>query len=344
MKLIATILFCGCLLPILFSCDSLRNEVDPDRINKGAEKLVVVGFISPQDSVLAVQVSLSVPVLGQANTPRDVTNATVTISNGSRFVALRYAPNYNKQGVNLYWASTRDFPVTVGQTYSLTVETPNGQKATGQCTIPARAPTPELQLDSAVVSRGYTFGSSGRQDSYTKEYTVRVRWSDFVGQRNYYRVAGLFQYQATPPVNSTAINTVITQTISFNDDFSNSGTVADSPSTDGGVLTSRKSVFYQPTQNTIVSGPTGTTVTNDSGLSQANASQLQLGKLLRYGELTISLLHTDETYYRYHDAISRQQDTGDNPFAEPVQIPTNISGGLGCFAGYNRSIVVVRVK
>lgn len=344
MKFIANILLYACLLVLFFSCDSLRNEVDPDRVNKGAEKLVVVGFISPQDSVLAVQVSLSVPVLGQANTIRDVTNATVTISNGSRFVALRYAANYNKQGVNLYWATTRDFPIVMGQTYTLTVETPNGQKATGQCTVPARAPTPELLLDSAVVSRGYTFGANGRQNNYTKEYTVRVRWRDLGGQRNYYRVAGLFQYQAAPPANSTAVNTVITQTVSFNANFSNSGTQADSPSTDGGLLTSRESVFYLPTQNTIVSGPTGTTITNEPGFRQADASQLQLGKLLRFGELTISLLHTDETYYRYHDAISRQQDAGDNPFAEPVQIPTNISGGLGCFSGYNRSVVVMRVK
>jgi len=332
------------LLPFLslflFSCDSLRNEVDPNRLNKEAAKLVVTGFISPQDTVLAVQVNRSVPVLGQSNAIRDVANATVTIRDGSQSVTLRYAVNYNRQNVNLYWASARSFPIVAGKTYTLTVETPNGQKATGQCTVPARAPIPELQLDSAVVSRGFaSFGTNGRQDVYTKEYTVRARWFDIGGQRNYYRVAGLFQYQATPPASSTAVNPVIIQTVSFNANFSNSGTVADSPSTDGGLLTSRESVFYRPNQNFIVSGPTGTTVT-----SQADASQLQLGKLLRFGVLTISLLHTDEMYYRYHDAISRQQDTGDNPFAEPVQIPTNISDGLGCFAGYNRSVVVLRVK
>ncbi len=336
------------LLPFLslflFSCDSLRNEVDPNRLNKEAAKLVVTGFISPQDTVLAVQVNRSVPVLGQSNAIRDVANATVTIRDGSQSVTLRYAVNYNRQNVNLYWASAGSFPIVAGKTYTLTVETPEGQKVTGQCTVPARAPIPELQLDSAVVSRGFASFGTISGALYSKEYTVRARWFDIKGQRNYYRVAGLFQY-ATPPVNSTAVNPVNIQTVSFNASSSNSGTQADSPSTDGGLLTSRESVFYQPNGNFFVPGPTGTTATNQPGFSQADVNRLlQLGRLLGFGELTISLLHTDEVYYRYHDAIPRQEDAGDNPFAEPVQIPTNISGGLGCFAGYNRSVVVVRVK
>lgn len=341
MKFLAII----CLPFLLFSCDSLRNEVAPDRLNKQAEKLVVVGFLSPQDSVLAVQISRSVPVLGEANTIRDVSNATVTISNGARFVSLKYAPNYNRQGINLYFATARDFPILAGQTYTLTVEAPNSQKVTSQCTIPARAPTPELRLDSAVVKNGYRFGADGRQDDYTKEYTVRARWFDLSGQRNYYRVTGLFQFQATPPTTSTAVSVVITQSIYFGNDYSGSGVMADAPVSDGGVLTSKESVYFQPNQYPAVPTPNGPSTTiNQRGLTEAEAKLLQLGKLLRFGELTLSLLHTDENYYRYHDAVSRQQDVGDNPFAEPVQIPSNINGGLGCFAGYNRSTVVVKIK
>lgn len=345
-RLISFLLYC--LLPFfLFSCDGLRNEVNPDRLNKQAEKLVVVGFISPQESILAVQVSRSVPVLGQANTIRDVTDATVTLSNGARFIALKYAPNYNKQGINLYAATTQDFPIVAGQTYNLTVETPTGQKVTSQCTVPTFSPNPtsELTLDSAVVSNGYRFGADGRQNEYTKEYTVRARWADLAGQRNYYRISGLFQYQLTPPANTTVVNPVITQSVYFGDDFSGSGAIADSPSSDGGVLTSKEGMYFRPSQSSVVINPNGTsTVINQRTLTEAEANQLQLGKLLRYGELTVFLLHTDENYYRYHDAINRQRDVGDNPFAEPVLIPSNIVGGLGCFAGYNRTTVVVKLK
>lgn len=344
MKFLAIIGLCFCL----FSCDSLRNEVDPDRLNKQAEKLVVVGFISPQDPVLAVQVSRSVPVLGQSNTIRDVTDATVTISIGAKFIALKYAPNYNKQGINLYAATSVDFPIVAGQTYNLTVETPAGQKVTSQCTIPTFAPKPtdQVALDSAVVSNGYSVGSNGRQDFYSKQYFIKARWFDLAGQRNYYRVTGLFQYQLTPPANSTAVSPVVTQSINFGNDFTWGGLVADSPSSDGGVLASKEGQYFASSLwvPTVVSAPNGTTYVSSMGVSQETANQFRLGKILQYGQLTIFLLHTDENYYRYHDAINRQNDVGDNPFAEPVLIPSNINGGLGCFAGYNRSTEVLRIK
>ncbi len=329
-----------------FSCGSLRNEVDPDKLNKQAAKLVIASFISPQDSVLAVQISRSVPVLG--TNPggynnagvNDVTDATVTISNGAKFVALQFSRNYKGLNVNLYQVNARLFPILAGQIYTLTVETPRGEKATAQCTIPAVAPTPELRLDSAVVQNGYRSGSGGRENYYTKEYSVRLRWKDIVGQKNYYRTTGYFRFQPTPPANTTAVVPIGNQNIYF--DYS--GVQTDAPSTDGSMLTSREGVFYRPFNSySTISGPTGTTVINSSTL-ETDPDKIQLGKIVSFGELTVSLLHTDENYYKYHDAVTRQGDTGDNPFAEPVQIPTNINGGLGCFAGYNRSTVVVKIK
>jgi len=45
-----------------------------------------------------------------------------------------------------------------------------------------------------------------------------------------------------------------------------------------------------------------------------------------------SLLTVDENYYNYHmDLINYQED---NPFAEPVQLYSNVNGGSGVFAGY----------
>ncbi|TAH12534.1 MAG: DUF4249 family protein, partial [Runella slithyformis] len=35
---------------------------------------------------------------------------------------------------------------------------------------------------------------------------------------------------------------------------------------------------------------------------------------------------------------------GDNPFSEPTLIPSNIKGGLGCFAGYNRTNFTVKMR
>ncbi len=52
--------------------------------------------------------------------------------------------------------------------------------------------------------------------------------------------------------------------------------------------------------------------------------------------LYISVSVTDENYYNYHRSIT--SFTGDNPFAEPTPVFSNIQGGLGIFAGVNGKI------
>ena len=47
---------------------------------------------------------------------------------------------------------------------------------------------------------------------------------------------------------------------------------------------------------------------------------------------SVYLLTTDHEYYSYHESYYRYDDG--NPFAEPVQIYSNIKGGLGCFGSY----------
>jgi hypothetical protein len=58
-------------------------------------------------------------------------------------------------------------------------------------------------------------------------------------------------------------------------------------------------------------------------------------------QFDVYLLHTDEHYYKYHEGRLRYQ--GDNPFAEPSIIYSNISGGLGCFGAYMKTIRRVTV-
>ena len=51
----------------------------------------------------------------------------------------------------------------------------------------------------------------------------------------------------------------------------------------------------------------------------------------------IYVLQTDEHYYRFHKTVSEAvHHPDDSPFAQAVNIYSNIRGGLGVFAGYNR--------
>ncbi|HBG70944.1 MAG: hypothetical protein A2W93_03420 [Bacteroidetes bacterium GWF2_43_63] len=54
--------------------------------------------------------------------------------------------------------------------------------------------------------------------------------------------------------------------------------------------------------------------------------------------LKLFLYTSDNNYYHYHRAILSQTD---DPFSEPVIVPTNIDNGLGCVAGYRKYVLNV---
>ena len=56
-----------------------------------------------------------------------------------------------------------------------------------------------------------------------------------------------------------------------------------------------------------------------------------------YRATEIQIMNTDVNFYRYHKDLEILTISGDNPLAEPINIYTNIKGGFGVFAGYNRA-------
>ncbi len=56
-----------------------------------------------------------------------------------------------------------------------------------------------------------------------------------------------------------------------------------------------------------------------------------------YRENEIQILNTDIHYYRYHKDLAENALSQDNPFVEPISIYSNIKGGFGIFAAYNRT-------
>lgn len=58
--------------------------------------------------------------------------------------------------------------------------------------------------------------------------------------------------------------------------------------------------------------------------------------------LFVRLNSISEAYYNYNKSFKLHQQNMGNPFAEPVQVYTNIENGLGIFAGYSYDEVLVR--
>lgn len=64
----------------------------------------------------------------------------------------------------------------------------------------------------------------------------------------------------------------------------------------------------------------------------------------KYHYLVVELFHISKEYYNYYKTLQTQGSTQDDIFAEPIQIYTNIDGGLGVFAGASLSTQYIKIK
>lgn len=293
----------------LTGCGSLRTEISPDILGLESAKLVVTGFLSPQDTVLAVKLTQSQTVLGDSIsaslTDGNVTNATVTLSDGSKTVSLRYKAN----GYLYYSARAEQLPIITGRTYTLNVTTPEGRQASATCTIP-----PPVSLSTVGVD-------SLTENSRTRRYFVQATWQDPAGQKNYYQTVGTLQMPVsqTTTASSTTVAGTTYSNLNFDDDFRG---LFDDSDTDGTKFTSGRAFIG----------------------NVAIASAVGFRRQFKGSQISVSLLAVDATYYQYRSAVIRQGRVRGNPFAEPVLIPSNITGGLGCFSGYNSSTISMTVN
>lgn len=299
--IIFTGLICLTGLVLFDGCTSLRNEIDPSLLGVEPSKLVVNCFLSPQDDILAVKVTRSATVVGDSisllQTGNNVTNATVTLSEGGQSVVLSYNNvASNDSTIQPYYSTAAVLlPIIQGHTYTLTV-TANGQRATGTCTIPAPVPPTVITLDSL-----------------NRRYYVVTKWQDPPGQTNYYQVAGIFRY-----ITNTCRACLQESNINLSFDDENRGLFTDA-------------------------GMNGTLITSGRAFLTA-AATANFYNQYRTASVIVNLMSVDQAYYQYEEAIIRQRRSRNNPFAEPVLIPSNIQGGIGCFGGYNNETLTLKIK
>ena len=295
---------------LLLSCSTLVNDVNPDRLPQSEKKLVVHGYLSPQDTHLEVAVNSSRFATG-ANVDfsyrpinGSLQDAVVTLSNQNK--TIRLTANFEN-----YYAESSQMPIIPGQTYNLKV-TWNGQTVESSCTVPAAVAIKEVREDS-IAGRSF---SSDPKFVPPYERTYRVFWQDPVGTANYYRVSGYgFQTVRTQTAPNKLEEFSDLQQMYFNRDSRNGDLISDERN-DGALLASGVgrlgSYFFAANRNPILSTR----------------------------RIELSLIACEKTYYDYHRAV--QNYDGDNPFSEPTLVPSNIKGGLGCFAAYNRSTFLAK--
>jgi hypothetical protein len=331
MRYIFQILVLVGLAGSLYSCESLITTVPESKLPKETEKVVVHAYISPQDSVILVKVGVSTPLLGVSNGNGGgysvVGEDTIFFAGGNVENAVVVLSNSKKQSVEIpyykpemiYKVDAHKFPIEVGETYTLNVETPIG-KVEATCTVPKEnTQATQYKIDTLTDNVN---GISA------KLFRINYDWKDLAGQTNYYTTkttlttqmrlyTGTSQYPPKYTVKTIKYygywNEDNGQQI-YQSDMSRDGKVISSPI---GVVQLGMDVAYSNGEryHAIFAGEKST--------------------------ITLEVLNTDKNYYDYHRAVRINNRQDGNPFVEPVPIPTNVKNGLGCFAASNKSVLTV---
>lgn len=190
-----TLIFAGCEK----TADNIKlPETDP--------KLVVGCFISPQDEFITVTLTRSNPIFGPGHNNTNtspVEDASAIISDGTNTVSIPF-DNFNMQ----YELPTTAFGIVAGQTYSLTISTPQGESVSAVCTVPAS------NINALTVD--FT-------DTASFEKKVTVKWNDLSGETNYYRVTGQIVTTSLSSPGDTTFNSMWNSTAALHNDHEKDG-------------------------------------------------------------------------------------------------------------------------
>jgi hypothetical protein len=168
-------LYTGLAFIFFQSCVTDANvdvpEVDP--------KIVIQGFLSPQDEEIQIRVSKSKPVFGIADEGSYfVEDAVVRLMSNTDTTILEYDPQ-----LQIYSVSQLDYPIEGGRTYSLVVSAPGLKSVYATTTVPAI--TPEVSSADYVSTQNFEGGGFG-ESSITFEYNVQ--WMDNEPGESFYRL------------------------------------------------------------------------------------------------------------------------------------------------------------
>lgn len=266
---------------VLIAFPACVSEAEIDLPNN-EPKLVVISFISPQDTIIWVEVSKSAPLFKKRDVSLEnkiVADATVHISDGENQALL----DYNKLRWK-YFIDASEFPVLAGGTYQLKVATPDGLTAEGACTVPMSNNTLSFDYEKQIGNR-----------FENESYIVTAKWTSTPQDDYGFRLFGEAEFSYEYPPGES--NVSYTPIIIGEEYVPSSGTMYEKK----GILT-----FFNESYD--------------------------------YKNIKIGLLNVDEHYYRYHTTLSVY--SGDDPFSEPAPLYSNIEGGLGVFAAYNKTTVV----
>ena len=290
-------------------------------------RLVLGGFPTP-DSVFAVRVGRSASTLDPRTVDDDLLLSTarvVLFADGAFLDSLHYV-GPTTQGdyyeVPGYYSSVRGLHPEAGRTYTLRVEAPGFPPAEATTTLPT-PPTFTAAFEG--------FGAPNPQGRPAR---LAVALDDPPGDQTYgLSVSGRTTLDGAPYVRAYPF---LSAEPAFRESLGD---------IDEAIAVDFFDVGFEPGNG--LRAFSRTYFRDDLFAGTAFAFDLDVllfGDAEGQTQLTVTVASLDEDYARYQQTIALQSQTEGNPFSEPVRIHSNVEGGLGVFAGYTSSSVVVDIE
>lgn len=290
---------------------------DQDRV------LVVNSVINP-DSLIKVNLARSLSVKESDSSFKFIENATVEIyENGTLIDELSHSKN------GYYISSHKPKENT---TYKLIAKAANFEPAQSEIKIGMPVPIKSLTADIEVESYTETWWDEETQTEFdttiyyivSERSFINVSFDDNPNEENYYFLA-LYTYQDVyeylPPNYEEVYMGEKLQPIDYNN-----------------ASLSYENYYYS-------NGLVGYAISDDffNGQTYSSNLDLYLWSVPKKPYIYVQLLSINKEFFDFVTSYNKYEESTYNPFAEPVNVRSNIENGFGIFTGYSTSKDSVKI-
>ena len=260
---------------------------------------IVVNAVQHPDSLWGVSLSGTKYILepGYAYDPINFADVVIHKPDGSTEKLIERGDGY-------YFGSTRPLP---GNNYRITVDRENYQSVEGEMKMPSVVDIIEVEWDSAHAEDGS--GGGVIRNGQRLDVPFTIKFADPVSESNYYSVKVVLyvirEYNRYPD-NVTVIDTMQSYAQTYIRDPS--------------ISTDDQSEFSDKTFD-------GKTVTLPF------VAEMQIWDWGTHYKTEVWLMNASEDFFKYTKTMRLQSEVSGDPFAQPVQVYSNMSNGFGIFSG-----------
>ena len=287
------------ILSTIISCEKIITFEGEDIVPK-----LVINSIFESDSVFKVHVSNSKSIVGNGSIT-NIIDASVLIknTNGNVIDSLTYQNNGFYIG--------QQYPVQ-NTTYKLEVNHPNYNSVNSSNEIPDSISINYIDTNT-VLTNGF--------DELEERIELTISFDDPIGIQNFYLVesyiTGPFRYMYDFDTTWSSYDTTLQVEMILTDEvFQNNG----NPKQNSGIF-----------NDLLFNGQTKLLNLEIDKQNEVYADGKEI--IIKTENIKFYLHNISQDYYYYLTSLELYNDRSGNPFAQPVQVFSNIENGFGIFAG-----------